>query len=227
MPTTIEASRQLVLDRLGAPTPQLPGAHYRHRSPRLPRIYERYGQYVDAWLMEDSPEQALESFIAFLEREREHDYTAFHYGRELLLVDLSIYIDSPSDDPEPGSSPASPAVARELPRWSRRKPARAKREQLRARVLEQLGRPHGRLPGEALMLTSNPALDEVIAYLDDLELQAVTEQVVDEAIERIGALRERDWQAFCYGRSGLLRRLPIELELPTPVGADQALAATG
>ncbi|MFO7562203.1 MAG: hypothetical protein R6X02_06140 [Enhygromyxa sp.] len=230
MTTTIEASRQLVLARLGAPLALLSGARYRHSSARCPQIYERYGQYVDDSLMGEDPKQALDHFIAFLEREREHDYDAFHYGRELLLGDLSIEVECPSDDPEPGEGPepepesrlASPPPRRKLPSWSRRKPAKRKSAAplryapLRARVFERLGRPQGRLPGEATMLTSSPALLETFAYFDELEYRAISEQVVDEAIERLAALRERDWQAFYYGRNELLSRLPVELELPLP-----------
>jgi hypothetical protein len=228
MTTTIEASRQLVLARLGAPLPLLSGARYRYDSAQIRQIYERYGQYIDDALMGGGdPEEALDHFIAFLEGQREHDYVAFHYGRELLLDHLSVPIECPCDDPEPDEAPsesnlASPPPPRELPRWSRRKPKRREaaplaQVRLRARVLDRLGRPYGRLPGEGIMLTRSPALGEMIAYFDDLQYRTTGEGVVDEAIERVAALRERDWQAFYYGRDELLSLLPVELELPSPV----------
>jgi hypothetical protein len=218
--TTIEASRQLVLTRLGAPRPLLPGARYRHDSPRCWRVDDRYGRYFEESAAD--PTQELERFIAFLEGEREHDYQAFHYGRELLLEDLPVHVEYPREDPEPGFGPTEPTPAspRKLPRWSRRKAAKpTKQEQaaalsarLRARVLERLGRPRGSLPGEATVLTSSPAVDEISAQIDELAHRTLSEAAVDEAIDRIAALRERDWQAFCHGRDELLSLLPIELE---------------
>lgn len=223
MTDTIQASRQLVLARLGSPLPELPGETYQHRTPERGRIYARYGQFVDQAFMNDQPEQALESFVAFLEAERETNYEAFYFGRELLLADLPVDIEYPSDDPDPAAfAPASTtAERRELPGWSRRKPARRKPasrkiEQLRARVLERLGRPHGQLPGECVLLTSSPALDQVEEYFEPFEYAPINERQIDRAIERLAALREYDWQAFYHGRERLLSLLPVKLELPKP-----------
>lgn len=229
--TDTHSSRQLVLARLGTPAAQLPGESYRHSAPTRERIYARYGEYIDMALLEDRPEQALEEFLVFLEAERERDYEAFHYGRELLVADLYDHIEYPSSDPDP--QPVAPpliAVARQkLPRWSRRKPARdrpgcVKPQQLRARVLERLGWPHGFVPGECTLLTDSSALDEVRIYFDQFDYLPITESLVDDAIERLVAMREREWQAFCYGRNELLSLLPITVDLPTPASEARACA---
>lgn len=213
----IDTARQLVLARLGAPCPLLPGESHCYRSANRARIYERFDAYIDEALFRDRPEQALEDFLGFLEGERERDYEAFHFGRDLLLNNLETYVELPESDPEPSVAPVDPSDdvgRRKLPRWSRRKPARAKPHQLRARVLGRLGRPTGRLPGEGYMLMGNPALDRIQEHFDGIEYMPITERMVDEGIALLASMRERDWQAFCVGRERLLGLLPCEVELP-------------
>lgn len=237
--SAIHASRQFVLDRIGTPAAQLPGESYRHNAQVRERIYDRYDQYIDEALLQRRPEQALESFLVFLEAERDRDYEAFHYGRELLLGDLSIHVQYPRTDPEPQPKPnpsgeSQPQVAatsvalRKLPRWSRRKPARPRGkpcrfgiEHLRARVLQRLGWPHGSIPGECALLTGSDALTEITEFFDQFDSAPITEALVDEAIERLTVLRERDWDAFCYGRTELLGLLPVTVDVPVPASGSQ------
>ncbi|WP_146158473.1 hypothetical protein [Enhygromyxa salina] len=224
--TDIQTHRQLVLARLGAPAAQISGESYRHRSRELDRIYDRFGEYVDESVIEGRPEQALESFITYLEAEREHDYEAFHYGRELLLDDLCVYVERPTSDPDPEPvAVPSTTETRALPRWSRRTSARGARGArgkfkpalLRARVLEQLGHPHGRIPGEGWILDGTAALDEITEYFDQFDYTPFTAAHLDEALERLIAMRERDFQAFYYGRGELLGLLPIKVDVPPPM----------
>ncbi len=89
--------------------------------------------------------------------------------------------------------------------------------QLRARVLAQLGRPQPRLPGEGYLVEGSEAIYEVHALLDELELvPELGVRVVVDAVARLARVRERDWQAFYMGRSGLLGMLPVEVEVPLP-----------
>ena len=205
------AARQLVLARLGTPAPLRPGERYRYRSPRREAVYRRFDRYIEESLIARRP-NALASFIAARELERERDSDAFQYGRELLLDNLEIYVEFPESDPEPTADPLPPTRSRELPRWSRRRPAKTPK-QLRAIVLEKLGRPHPRLPGESYLIRSGVALDEVRELIDSLEYAPLSRAVLEDAIARI-APRERDWEAFCFGRAELLSLLPVELELP-------------
>jgi hypothetical protein len=221
--SSIHAARQLVLARLGTPAPLRAGERYRYRSPRLEAVYRRFDRYIEEALITRRP-SALVDFIVALEAERERDYEAFHYGRELLLDNLEIHVEFPQADPDPtvAAEPLPPTRSCELPRWSRRRPAKTPR-QLRAIVLERLGRPHPRLPGESRLIRSTVAIAEVRELIDSLEHTPLSRAVIEDAIAQIASLRERDWQAFCFGRAELLSLLPIECEVPIAPAAGFAL----
>ena len=214
--SSIHAARHLVLARLGAPKPLLPGERIVHRSPQLERIYRRYEQYIDEGVIAGRLAEAIESFVRFLEAERERDFDAFDYGRELLLANLEVHVEHPPAPSEhgPGSRPAPVARrSRKRLRLFRHSSPASKHAAMRQRVLDALGCPEPRLPGECYLLDGGPALHEAMSLCDRLEEQPLTPRVLDEVISCIARLRRRDWQAFCLGRSTLLELLPCAVEL--------------
>lgn len=214
--TDIQTLRHLVLARLGSPTPLLPGERYATDSPTLERTYDRYCDFLDE-CYGDEPgmsQAAVDRFVTELEAVRARDVAAFYYGRDLLLGELPVFVELPASDPEPSPVPTpdeSAKPAPQQPRWSRKPRVDAPR--LRQRVLDCLGRPSGVLPGESYVLGSSPELDRMRELIDRLEYGELSQRTVDEAIHILLDLRERDWEAFCFGRAELLSMLPIQLEL--------------